>query len=206
MAVLAKLFGAVDGTWFQPEFLLANAIGSVVLGVVGLFLRLWGTETLSVSTMLKLKTETSQLVRSGPFGLSRNPLYAGTIFILAAFSLFYGWLPMILFVLFHAIRFHRIVLYEEQQLSENLAEEFQSYKREVPRWFPISWRNATKGKIFPSWKTLVSNGPFVTIVAGLIIIAIRKNTVWLFPSLLFGLLITGLFLLTFRTRPHDTDL
>ena len=83
---------------------------------------------------LKPQSATS-LVISGVFGLSRNPMYVGMVFILLAWAIYLGssWtlLGIIGFVIF--INQFQIVP-EERAMLALFGEEFVSYSKKVRRW------------------------------------------------------------------------
>jgi protein-S-isoprenylcysteine O-methyltransferase Ste14 len=83
---------------------------------------------------LKPQSATS-LVVSGVFGLSRNPMYVGMVFILLAWAIYLGssWalLGIIGFVIF--INQFQIVP-EERAMLALFGEEFVSYSKNVRRW------------------------------------------------------------------------
>ena len=75
------------------------------------------------------------LVVSGPYRLSRNPMYIGVALILigwaAGFALRALWYyALAVIVLFHL----RVVLAEEPWQARTFGEEWRRYKARVPRW------------------------------------------------------------------------
>jgi protein-S-isoprenylcysteine O-methyltransferase Ste14 len=79
-----------------------------------------------------------QLIRSGPYGLVRNPIYTSMLLVLCAtgvmvtpWQLFVAGL--VLFVIGTEIR----VRTEEILLAARFGEEFQQYKRSVPAYIPF---------------------------------------------------------------------
>ena len=79
--------------------------------------------------------ETSALVISGVYRLSRNPMYVGLLFILIAWSVFlssaWSLLGPFAFVLYIS-RFQ--IIPEERVLSAKFGEAYDSYKARVRRW------------------------------------------------------------------------
>jgi protein-S-isoprenylcysteine O-methyltransferase Ste14 len=79
-----------------------------------------------------------RLVRSGPYGLVRNPIYLSMLLILFAISVVITpWklfvLSLILFILGTEIR----VRTEEKLLASHFGEEFTAYKETVPAYIPF---------------------------------------------------------------------
>ena len=88
------------------------------------------------TTVNPLKPQLStSLVVSGVFGLSRNPMYVGMVFILLAWSIYlassWALLGIIGFVIF--INQFQIVP-EERAMLALFGEEFVSYSKKVRRW------------------------------------------------------------------------
>ena len=79
-----------------------------------------------------------KLVRSGPYGLVRHPIYTSMLAVLCATAVIITPWPLflislILFVAGTEIR----VRTEEKLLSSQFGEEFQDYKRGVPAYLPL---------------------------------------------------------------------
>ena len=139
--VVALFFGAVmwlvsSGT--KDPIGTSRIIGILVCWLAGTYF--------SVSALIafrKVKTtvnplkpqSATSLVVSGVFGLSRNPMYVGMVFILLAWSIYLGssWalLGMIGFIIF--INQFQVVP-EERAMLALFGEEFVSYSKKVRRW------------------------------------------------------------------------
>lgn len=78
-----------------------------------------------------------KLVTSGPFAYCRNPMYVGVVGIIAAQAVAFASWPTAVDAALTLALFHvRVVLYEEPVLSRDFGDEFQRYRRTVPRWIP----------------------------------------------------------------------
>jgi len=78
-----------------------------------------------------------RLVVRGPFRWMRNPMYAGVLTIIVGEALLFAspWLLawcVALFLAFHL----RVLAYEEPTLARTFGEEWEAYRRAVPRWWP----------------------------------------------------------------------
>jgi protein-S-isoprenylcysteine O-methyltransferase Ste14 len=86
-------------------------------------------------TPIRPFTESSALVREGPYRLSRNPIYLGLALLLASSAAFLGtatpWLALGSFVL--VIR-QRFILREEALLRARFGAEYGDFCRRVRRW------------------------------------------------------------------------
>lgn len=83
------------------------------------------------------KVYAERLVQEGIFAHSRNPLYVGNFLGLAGYIIvFHGRLLYALGVPFFAFAYLAIVLNEEQFLGAKFGDEYEAYKRRVPRFLP----------------------------------------------------------------------
>ena len=79
--------------------------------------------------------ETSALVNSGVYRLSRNPMYLGFLMFLIAWNVYLGNLVSALFLpLFIIVITVRQILPEERILEEIFGEEYRHYLKSVRRW------------------------------------------------------------------------
>ena len=79
-----------------------------------------------------------QLVISGPYKVSRNPMYVSGLFVWFGWVLFYGS-PAVLvaLLLLWSIFAFRVIPQEERQLKGLFGDDYVKYKRSVSRW--IGW-------------------------------------------------------------------
>lgn len=109
-------------------------VGLLIL-IVGATLRLWSAFAFYRANIKVVYVKPqAQLVTSGPFALSRNPLYIGILLINLGSGLLFGTpggvvTSVILFVLFDM--WARL---EEKQLTEKFGATYQEYMKCVPRW------------------------------------------------------------------------
>lgn len=77
----------------------------------------------------------STLVTSGPYRVSRNPIYVGMTFALLGWAI---WLDAASALLgppvFMAIIARRIIRHEERMLDERFGTEYDAYRAHVRRW------------------------------------------------------------------------
>jgi len=119
--------------------------GGFLLLFAGTLLRIWAAASIS-------GRKSSLLVASGPYSLTRNPLYLGTLLIVGGFlSLWHSATflalslpPLLLYV-------RGVVPAEERVLASRHGETFAAYARRVPRWIP-KWRRYVR-EPFPAIHT-----------------------------------------------------
>lgn len=110
------------------------AAGLIVYAVLG---RLWCLIHIAGS---KRKT----LVTSGPYALSRNPLYFFSFFV-GLGTVILTRLPILFvaFIVLFSVYYPFVILAEEGFLAERFPVEFERFRASVPRFIPkLSWRSA----------------------------------------------------------------
>ncbi|MEO9863610.1 MAG: isoprenylcysteine carboxylmethyltransferase family protein [Yoonia sp.] len=130
--------------WWAPQFGFAAERNVAWRGLVGWALVALGLclMILAVMQMARHRTtviphlQPSALVKTGIFGISRNPIYLGDALVLAGFVLI--WDTSILFLLlvpaFMFLITRRFIMVEESRLNQAFGEEFATYCRSTRRW------------------------------------------------------------------------
>ncbi len=86
-------------------------------------------------TPIKPFEESSVLIYSWPYTMTRNPIYLSMIIFLIGFSLWLGSVSSYLVIPLFTIWIHtRFVLQEEYLLEQRFAEKYLTYKNQVRRW------------------------------------------------------------------------
>jgi protein-S-isoprenylcysteine O-methyltransferase Ste14 len=128
--------------WFIPLSLpegtlrLALIPVGVVLIVVGLaFIVLARREFAQHRQSMEPRHPISQIVRTGVFSISRNPLYLGIVCALLGIALMLNnlWIPVLLIpavVLCHVV----LITPEERYLTNKFGQEYLAYAAAVRRW------------------------------------------------------------------------
>ena len=104
----------------------------VIMILKGNLLRMWAR-----GHKKAFSDNSGRLVVTGPYMLTRNPMYGGTFLVGAGFVLVaWPWwiLPVFTFVFY--IRFKRQIVYEEKVLAKAFGQEYKSYCERTPRLFP----------------------------------------------------------------------
>lgn len=150
------LFSLVIGCTGAPAdaqtYLLAGALFSV-----GLAIRIWAQTHLHYRLPIEMN-----LVDSGPFAFTRNPIYIANTMLassLVVASGIFQMLPILLCTC--ALSYSLAVRFEENCLSERYGESYLRYKEKTPRWFPrwAGWRefSVSREYLLPSIKTEMYN-------------------------------------------------
>jgi len=152
------LLGAIFLFFMHPS-VRSLWIGGIV-AFSGAFLRLWAAGHIEKGV---------QLTRSGPYALTRNPLYLGS-FIMATGVFISGqayWLLPVFGAFFLGL-YYPVMKAEEQELLRGHGEQFLQYMRAVPIFFPRLPSTPAGSSAF-SWARAVRNREHRTL-AGLMVI------------------------------------
>ncbi len=81
--------------------------------------------------------ETEHLVVTGAYRFVRNPMYVAVLGILLGEGLLLGSAAVLVFAAAMAVAFALFVrLYEEPRLGQRFGDDYERFRREVPRWIP----------------------------------------------------------------------
>jgi protein-S-isoprenylcysteine O-methyltransferase Ste14 len=126
------------GRRFVPDTAILGRVG-LVLAVAGLALCLWARRVLGEhwSDKVALKVD-HQLVRGGPYGHLRHPIYSGVLLAIAGTALAIGeWRGVVALLLLGANYFVKAKR-EERILTSRFGEDFAEYTRHagflLPKW------------------------------------------------------------------------
>ncbi|MGH2991234.1 MAG: methyltransferase family protein [Solirubrobacterales bacterium] len=116
---------------------VAIMVAGTAIGIAG-WLALDGAAMISFAcarTSMVPVRPSSALVTTGPYRLTRNPMYAGMAFLYLAFSLALGlvW-PLIVLPLMIAAVDRLVIATEEAYLLRRFGQPYRDYMTEVRRW------------------------------------------------------------------------
>jgi hypothetical protein len=102
--------------------------------------------------------KTEALASSGPYARTRNPLYFGSAFLAAGFSVAsHSWIVALLLGAFFGVFYYAVMRKEEDELRVRYSPEFEEYQRRVPLFWPrLGSTGASKGPKF-SWLQYLRN-------------------------------------------------
>jgi protein-S-isoprenylcysteine O-methyltransferase Ste14 len=123
--------------WIASGSQPAPGIAAVIALGAGLATLLWcvGSFYVSGKGTLAPWAPPRQLVTTGLYRFSRNPMYIGVLLVLAGWALLYQSSVLAWYAAAIAVAFHlRVILGEEPWLARTHGEAWSAYKRRVPRW------------------------------------------------------------------------
>ena len=138
ITLLAIALSSLAGYFFATPFPQGRAYRSVgvLILVIVIAIDLWSILTLRAArTTVSPTRKSTKLVTSGPFRLSRNPIYVGNVLLLLALALIFANAWFILFALLTALCIQKFAVErEEQHLLAVFGAEYETYCRRVRRW------------------------------------------------------------------------
>jgi len=125
-------------TLLTPKIPIPTPVSlSIGIAILTIFfiMRIAGQKEIGVSLGLKGK---SGLVTSGIYRRMRHPLYVSNMLLVMGLALLFKSIYAFLFSIIYSLFFLPIIYFEERDLLEKYGEEYQEYKRKVPRML-IPW-------------------------------------------------------------------
>jgi protein-S-isoprenylcysteine O-methyltransferase Ste14 len=124
---ISGVFGILCFILAKPT--LNNLIAGAIPILIGESIRIWSSGHIHKNQILTV---------TGPYSLSRNPLYLGSFLLGTGFIIAMGiiWLAII-FLLFFATVYWFTIRWEEDKLKNIFVAEWKEYSRNVPRFFPL---------------------------------------------------------------------
>lgn len=131
IATLFLFYLAVQ-SWYPPETAMHEGVEmvGVVLIFLGIVGRLW-------STLYIGGKKAAAIIDSGPYSMTRNPLYLFSAVAAAGVGAQSGSvLTAVIFFALCAAAFHVVTLREERFLTAQFGQPYVDYLARVPRFFP----------------------------------------------------------------------
>jgi protein-S-isoprenylcysteine O-methyltransferase Ste14 len=104
---------------------------------VGIFLLLWCVREFYVSGRGTLAPwdPPQHLVTTGPYRVSRNPMYIGVVTILVGWCVLWDSRALLIYTALFLCGFHlRVLLFEEPWAAQKFGAQWLAYRERVPRW------------------------------------------------------------------------
>lgn len=105
-----------------------------MLGIILIATAITGRAWCTIHIANRKKTE---LVRTGPYSMSRNPLYVFSMIAAFGAGLLSASVTLgVVFALVVFLVFDQVIRKEEAFLLDAFGEDYRRYLKETPRWFP----------------------------------------------------------------------
>ena len=108
----------------------------IALMLLGFALATWAAKTFrEVGTSYQLHGESSVLTTSGPFRISRNPMYLAMVIWIVGLAALLGSLIAFVFpILLFLVANFLIIPSEERNMEQMFGEQYAKYRLQVRRW------------------------------------------------------------------------
>lgn len=127
-------------------------LAGVLLALLAAALRTWATAYIRPEVMVDGALHTDTVVAEGPYRHVRNPLYVGVALMSVGYSVMASRMGGVILIAGTLIFNYRIILREERELTRVQGENYERFKRAVPRLWPsLRPRIAGSGRK-PDWK------------------------------------------------------
>lgn len=141
LAAVLLAFRGQKLTWLHARFLPQTLIGywlGLLMVVLGLAFAVWARANLgrNWSGTVTVK-EDHELIRTGPYGIVRHPIYTGLLFAILGSAVAFGeWRGLLAFG-FLTLAFVFKLRREERFMSESFPNDYARYRAEVPVLIPF---------------------------------------------------------------------
>lgn len=123
--------------WVYPPLSEFLSFLGIMLVFLAIAFDVWAMKTLSLhKTTIMPHKGSSTLVSSGPFAISRNPIYLGNVVLVVGLALLFGivWHFVLAFI-GGFLTSMLAIRAEEAHLAHNFPREWSNYQKKVRRWF-----------------------------------------------------------------------
>lgn len=122
--------------WYSNNSSTLIMLIGATLAACGLVLDIYSLLTLrNNNTTVMANKAASNLVTTGPFSFSRNPIYLGNTIITVGLALaFHSFWFLLLGLLAAFITNEMVIKREEQHLLNVFGEKWEAYRKKVRRW------------------------------------------------------------------------
>jgi protein-S-isoprenylcysteine O-methyltransferase Ste14 len=126
-----------------------------------------------------------ELATSGPYALTRNPLYFGSAFLALGFALAgHSWLAGLLVVAYFGVFYYQVMRNEEADLRRQYGASFDAYAARVPLFFPQITQARGKletgaGQASFSWPQYRRNREYKTLVGTVASLGVVWMRMWI---------------------------
>ena len=122
---------------FLPETIVAYWLGLFMVAV-GLAFAVWARVHLGRNWSGRVTVkEDHELIRTGPYGIVRHPIYTGMLFAILGTAIAFGeWRGLIAFGLLTASLILKLKM-EERFMGETFGDQYARYRGEVPALIPF---------------------------------------------------------------------
>jgi protein-S-isoprenylcysteine O-methyltransferase Ste14 len=109
---------------------------AAVLLIVAALIRTWASAYLRAGVVYAVELKTESLVADGPYRQVRNPLYFANVLMVVAMGAMMSRTGFLVAVVAMLAFCYRLILREEIELQGDQGEQYEGYRKAVPRLWP----------------------------------------------------------------------
>jgi protein-S-isoprenylcysteine O-methyltransferase Ste14 len=149
-AALANWLG--DGLVRNANFIthLLFAFAAFLLLVAAL-IRTWASSCLQANVVYAAEVKTESLVAEGRYRRVRNPLYFGNVLMAIGMGAMMSRSGFFMAIVAMQLFCYRLILREESELHASQGEQYERYRKAVPRLWPSLWPRVASAGHQTSW-------------------------------------------------------
>jgi len=126
----------MNGPYIETGFLINLALPLWMIGGATLLWCFWDFFSKGHGTPAPIDPP-KELVVTGLYNYTRNPMYVGVLAMVFAHFLWFGYWLLLAYAVLLWFAFHTFVThYEEPNLKKNFGRAYEAYCKRVPRWIP----------------------------------------------------------------------
>ena len=158
-----------------------------IITILSSALRMWAGSILSSQRMMSFKVQHDELVKTGPYVVSRNPIYLADLIAFTGFALCLKPIGFLLPILLY-LHYIQLIKYEEDTLEKEFAENYRIFLAGRPRLIPSFGSILRLRKILQSFNInydgFRNNSLYLLLSVGFIVSSFTGN---LIHAILIGL-------------------
>ena len=138
LLIIFLVVWCIDSFWFRQTTFLSTFVPLFIRILLGiLFLVWWAYLTWhGLAIIFGEERAMPSVVRNGPFGYVRHPIYLASILFYLGLTAFTFSLASFVFIIITIIYYNFTAIYEEKLLIAKYGDEYKKYMAEVGRWLP----------------------------------------------------------------------
>jgi len=137
---------AVLATWMGADIHLLFGFAALLV-LVAAFVRTWASSYLHAGVVYAAELKSAALVADGPYRQVRNPLYFANVLLAAGMGAMASRTGFVVAVVLMLVFCYRLILREESELQASQGQQYEAYRRAVPRLWPsLQPRVASSGQ------------------------------------------------------------
>lgn len=152
----------------------AAFIAGAVIMLLCSLLRMWAGTILSARRVMSFRVQSESLNTTGPYRLSRNPIYLADFLAMCTFALYLPPIGLLMPVLFF-LHYMQLIRYEEAMLARMHGDAYERYLRSAPRLLPTPASLLQLPAALREWRLSAEgirhNATYVLFIPGLLLAA-----------------------------------